>query len=162
MKLYLLRHASAEDTARSDAARELTKEGKEEARLAGAALAKLGAKPDHIFTSPLVRARQTAEQAGKALKFDGYVEVLAELENGHSADQLLKALKPYSDAKELLLVGHMPDLAGHLAALIGAEDAGNLALGKGSVACVELEQLRAAAGQLKWLMRQKQLAEIAG
>ena len=32
MKLYFLRHATAEDIAKSDAARELTKEGKEEAK----------------------------------------------------------------------------------------------------------------------------------
>lgn len=162
MKLYLLRHATAVDIAPSDAARELTKEGKEEAHIAGAALAKLGARPDHILTSPLLRARQTAEHAGKALKFGGEVEVLAELENGHATAQLLRALKQFGAAKELLLVGHMPDLAGHLATLIGATDAGNLALGKGNVACVELDALRAGAGQLRWLMRQKQLAEVAG
>jgi phosphohistidine phosphatase len=162
MKLYLLRHATAQDIAPSDAARELTQEGREEARIAGAALAKLGARTDHIFTSPLARARQTAELAGKALGFADEIVVLSELENGHTTASLLKALKPYAAVMELLLVGHMPDLAGHLAALLGADNAGNLALGKGSVACVELVALRAGTGRLRWLMRQRQLAEIAG
>ncbi len=162
MKLYLLRHATAVDIASSDAARELTKEGREEARIAGAALAKLDAQIDHILTSPLVRAQQTAELAGKVLDFKGEIEVLAELENGHSTAELLRALRAVGKANGLVLVGHMPDLAGHLATLIGAEDAGNLTLGKGSVACVELETLRAGRGQLRWLMRQKQLAEITG
>ena len=45
MKLYFFRHASASDVAPSDAERKLTKEGKEEARIAGAALAELGVKP---------------------------------------------------------------------------------------------------------------------
>jgi phosphohistidine phosphatase SixA len=46
MKLYFLRHATAEDIAASDAKRQLTKVGHEEARVAGAALAKLEALID--------------------------------------------------------------------------------------------------------------------
>jgi len=64
MKLYFVRHASASDISASDAARKLTNEGCEEARVAGKALVKLGAKPARIFSSPLVRARQTAEILG--------------------------------------------------------------------------------------------------
>jgi len=55
----------------------------------------------------------------------------------------------------------VPSLSEHLAALIGAESAGAFPLGKASVACIELEQWRIATGQLRWLMRQKQLQEIA-
>lgn len=51
-------------------------------------------------------------------------------------------------------------LRGADAALIGAQSANGLPLGKGGVACVELDQLRAGAGALRWLMRQKQLAKI--
>jgi phosphohistidine phosphatase len=161
MKLYLLRHASASDVAPSDAARELTREGSEEARIAGAALAELGVKPSHILSSPLVRARQTAQIAAEALKLPGNVEPLDELANGASTSSLLKALRPYASAGEILLVGHMPSLAEHVAALIGAKDVQAFPLGKASVACIELEQLRAGAGQLRWLMRQKQLRTIA-
>jgi phosphohistidine phosphatase len=161
MKLYLLRHATAVDAASSDAQRELTHEGREEARTAGAALAELGVKLSHIFTSPLVRARQTAEIVAKVLKFPGDVESLDELENGASTASLLKSLKPLSPANEILLVGHMPSLSEHLAVLISAESAQAFPLGKASIACVELEQARAGTGQLRWLMRQKQLQEIA-
>lgn len=160
MKLYFLRHTTAVDIAASDAARELTKEGRHEARIAGEALAKLGAKPDHILTSPLVRARQTAESVAKAMKHDSSVKVLDELENGSSTMALLRALKSYSGAKELLLVGHMPSLSDHVGILIGARSADGLAFGKGGVACVEVEELRAGKGQLRWLMRNKQLAQI--
>ena len=161
MKLYFLRHATASDTATSDEKRELTKEGKEEARVAGAALAELGVKPAHIFSSPFVRARQTAEIAAKELTSSAVVEVLNELTNGTSTAALLKALKPCGDANELLLVGHMPSLAEHIAVLIGAESAPGLPLGKGSIACVGLEHLRAGTGALRWSMHQKQLVKIA-
>ena len=161
MTLCFLRHASASDIAPSDAGRKLTKEGEEESRIAGAALAELGVKPAHIFSSPLVRARQTAEIAAKELRFSGDIELLDELTNDTATLALLKALRPYGDANELLLVGHMPSLAGHIAACIGARAPGGLGLGKGAIACVEMKELCAGAGTLRWLMRQKQLAKIA-
>jgi phosphohistidine phosphatase len=161
MKLYLLRHATAVDVASSDTERELTPEGREEARIAGTALAGLGVKLSHIFTSPLVRARQTAAIVAKVSKFPNDVESLDELENGASTASLLKSLKPVSATDEILLVGHMPSLSEHLAVLIGAESAQAFPLGKASIACIELEQARPGMGQLRWLMRQKQLQEIA-
>lgn len=160
MKLYLLRHATAVDVASSDAQRELTKEGREEARIVGAALAELGVRLSHIFSSPLVRACQTAEITAQVLKFAGDVEFLDELANNTSTTALLKTLKPFVAAGEILLVGHMPALSEHLAALIGAESAQAFPLGKASIACIELEQWRVGMGQLRWLMRQKQLREI--
>lgn len=162
MKLYFLRHGSASDVAPSDADRRLTKEGEEEARIAGAALAELGVKPARLLSSPLLRAQQTARVAAKQLGFTGALELLNELLNDTSTGALLTALQPHSDASEILLVGHMPSLSEHIAALIDAKSADGLPLGKGGVACVELEELRAGAGSLRWLMRQKQLAKIAG
>jgi phosphohistidine phosphatase len=161
MKLYLVRHATASDIARSDAERELTREGREEARIVGVALAKLGGKPSRVWSSPLVRARQTAEIAAQAAKFRGKVELLDELANGTSTPALLKMLQSHSSEEEVLLVGHMPSLSDHLAALIGSKSPQGLPFGKGSAACIEMDELRAGRGQLRWLMRQKQLHEIA-
>jgi hypothetical protein len=45
--------------------------------------------------------------------------------------------------------------------LIGGTKPANTPLGKGGAACVELPVLRAGAGQLRWLMRNKQLRMIA-
>jgi phosphohistidine phosphatase len=161
MKLYLVRHATASDVAPSDAERELTREGRDEARILGKALANLGVKPSRILSSPLVRARQTAEIAAKALEFPGDVETLDELANSAPTASFLKALKPSVGDGEILAVGHMPSLSEHLAALVGATRPQGFPLGKASVACIELEQLRSGAGQLRWLMRQKQLRQIA-
>jgi len=161
MKLYLLRHGTASDMASSDAERELTREGEEEAKIAGSALAELGVKPSHVLSSPLVRARQTAEIAARAMKFRGEVELLDELTNGTSTPALLKVLQSYSSQEEILLVGHMPSLSEHLAALIGSKSPQGLPLGKGSIVCIDADQIRPGRGQLRWLMRQKQLHRIA-
>ena len=118
-------------------------------------------KPSYILSSPLLRARQTAEIAAKALKFSAEIEILEELKNGSSANALLKALKSYPSDSQIVLTGHMPSLSEHLAAWIGLENAASVPLGKGGMAYVELEPLRAGAGQLRWLMRQKQLQLFA-
>lgn len=161
MKLYFIRHATASDIGVSDAKRELTDEGREEARIAGRALANLEAKPSRILTSPLVRAVQTAEIVAEELKRKVEVGLLGELTNDATTAALLKRLKPYSEEDEIALVGHMPGLSIHIAALIGAKNHEGLPLGKGGIACVELKQLRAGTGELRWLMRQKQLSLIA-
>jgi len=161
MKLYLLRHGTASDVAPSDAERKLTREGEEEARVAGLALAELGVKPSYVLSSPLVRARQTAEIAARAMKFRGAVELVDELTNGTSTPELVKLLQSYSSADEMLLVGHMPSLSEHLAVLIGSKSPQGFPLGKGSVACVDAVEMRPGHGQLRWLMRQKQLQRIA-
>lgn len=161
MKLYLLRHATAVDVASSDADRTLTKDGREEARVAGTALARLKVRPDHIFSSPLTRAEQTAEIVAKQLEFPGEVGTLVELTNGTSTAALLRALHPCHRADAIVLVGHMPSLAEHLAALIGAGLAAGFTLGKSGVACVELPELRIGSGELRWLLRPKQLRLIA-
>jgi phosphohistidine phosphatase len=161
MKLYLVRHGTATDIAASDAERELTREGQEEARIVGVALAELGVKPSRVWSSPLARARQTAEIVAQVTKFRGEVELLDELTNGTSTPTLLKVLHSYSSGEEILMVGHMPSLSEHLAAFIGSKGPQGLPLGKGSAACVDIHELRPGHGQLRWLMRQKQLRQIA-
>jgi len=157
VKLYLVRHATASDVAPSDADRALTKEGREESRIVGAALLKTGTKPEQILTSPLLRARQTAEIIARELKFQNEVAVFDELCNGRSLANVLRAIKTFDGSREIILVGHMPSFADHLAALLGSDNPAALSMGKGSVACVELTTLRPGQGQLRWFLRQKQL-----
>jgi phosphohistidine phosphatase len=162
MKLYLVRHATAVDVAASDAERALTKEGRHEAKVAGRALVKLGVAVDQVLTSPLVRARQTAETMAETLGLADRVHVMEELGNAHTTTSLLRALGPWARAQGLLLVGHMPSLADHLNLLIGAGMTANVSLGKGTVVAVRLGHLRIGGGELHWFLRQKQLAAIAG
>jgi phosphohistidine phosphatase SixA len=54
----------------------------------------------------------------------------------------------------------MPSLSEHLAALIGSKSPQGLPLGKGSVACIDTDDMRPGRGQLRWLMRQKQLRQV--
>ena len=72
MEIYLLRHGDAVDRLTGGYARDedrpLTEAGREEAQVAGEALAGLGETIDLVLTSPLVRAEQTAGIAAKVVR----------------------------------------------------------------------------------------------
>ena len=155
MRVCFLRHTTAVDRAPSDAVRALTPAGEKEAQIAGAGLAALGIGPTAILSSPLLRARQTAEIVARTLKFSGVITALKELANDHSTAELLRALGPYQMADTILLVGHMPSLAEHITELIDGPFVDGL--GKGSAALIELPELRQGAGQLVWRKRLEDL-----
>jgi len=75
MRLYLLRHAEAEILAASDAARRLTSKGEEQAARVGKFCAKHEITPAVILSSPVVRARQTADLVASKLPDAELVEV---------------------------------------------------------------------------------------
>jgi phosphohistidine phosphatase len=112
------------------------------------------------LTSPLVRARQTAEIAAEAMKLKEAPIIAHELTNGTTTATLLHVLKKCQDAKRIVLVGHSPSLPDHVAALIGAKSESALRFGKGAIACVDLEELRLGGGELRWFMGQKLLRLI--
>jgi phosphohistidine phosphatase len=163
MNLYLIRHAIAEESARSgrDADRALTDDGKERMRRAAEGLRAAGVRLELVLTSPYRRAVETAEIVAAAL---GGVECreLPELAAGAVPATVLAELSPYRKLEELALVGHQPDL-GHLASqiLTGSPDLCPIAFKKGSVACFEIETPRMPfRGELAWLLTPKHLRAL--
>src|SRR5690606_42062752 len=66
MKLYFIRHGKAGYDAPTDEARPLTDVGILQAKNNGVFLKNLGIQPTKIYTSPRLRAHQTAQQIGIA------------------------------------------------------------------------------------------------
>ncbi|MCG3147308.1 MAG: Phosphohistidine phosphatase SixA [Verrucomicrobiae bacterium] len=155
MKLYILRHATAEDIAPTDAKRTLNLRGELEAERVGRALPKLGAKPTHIFTSPLIRAQQTAEIVARVLQHTGPVLTLEELTNGTPSTMLLHAIKAHLHDGEALLVGHMPSVAGHVGELTGKDKVASFS--PASIACLDLPEWKIGAGKLLWMKQYRDL-----
>jgi phosphohistidine phosphatase len=157
-QLWVLRHAEAEPHGtRADAERRLTSRGEEQARIAGAALARLNVDFEAVLFSPKVRARQTAEIAAKEWR-PAQRKVLREhepLASGFDGRQALDALSETGADARLLLVGHEPDLSRTIADLTG----GLVDLKKGGLAVVRLEGV---GGELAVLARPRELALIAG
>jgi phosphohistidine phosphatase len=162
-QLWLLRHAEAEPHGtRPDAQRRLTERGERQARIAGIAIARLGAAFDEVLYSPKERAAKTAQLAGEAwgAQQRGVLREYGPLASGLDAAAALEALARTAGGHErLLLIGHEPDLSQTAGELAG----GQLDLKKGGLAVVRLESpAHAARGELAILMRPRELALIAG
>jgi phosphohistidine phosphatase len=149
-QLWLLRHGEAEPHGSGpDADRRLTPRGEQQSRDAGTALAALEMTFGLVFTSPKVRARDTARLACEALGVEPVVhERLADELDVHEALALAAAGGP--DGRTLL-VGHEPDLTQVLHDLTGAR----AQLKKGGVAGVALRST--TGGELLALLRPREL-----
>ncbi|HEX8806421.1 MAG TPA: phosphohistidine phosphatase SixA, partial [Candidatus Aquilonibacter sp.] len=125
MLCYFLRHGPAGDAATwegSDFDRPLTADGKKRIAQEGKALADRGLELDAIVTSPLVRARQTAEIVAKELGVGDALHLDERVGLGFSAAKLDAILRDYSTAKSVMLVGHEPSMSMTVGELIGGGD----------------------------------------
>jgi len=159
--LYLLRHGIAADAAAglSDADRALTAEGARKLKGIAGGLKRLGLSPDVVLSSPLRRAQETAAVLVAGVNPSLPVEVYDRLAPGHSASDVVSALRPYRGAQQIVLVGHQPDL-GELASylLTGAPGRVPFAFKKGGVAAIEVSSVPPrSAGLLLWFATPKML-----
>ncbi|OCR23749.1 phosphohistidine phosphatase [Pseudomonas syringae] len=105
MKVWVLRHGEAQAQARSDAERELTRNGREQVLHSAAHL--MGQPLQRILASPYVRARQTAELVRQALGFSEPVVIVPWLTPDNDPHQVLSHLDAYA-SDDVLLVSHQP------------------------------------------------------
>ena len=163
MKLLLVRHAAAVPSGTPgvpDDERPLTPEGASKFRVAAKGLARITRRPDVLLTSPLPRARATAEIAARAFK---RIEPTVEPALAHgSVDDVMTALSKRPAGATIALVGHEPTLSMILARLLGAADGERLAFKKGGAALVDLPDGPSAGGQLVWFLKPKVLRALAG
>lgn len=156
MEVYIIRHADAlplgEGGTTTDADRPLSPAGKSQARALAVSLQQHGVLLSHVLTSPLLRAKQTADELLQAWSSPApALETCDELSPGGSAKKLAKYLRELkSDA--VALVGHQPDLGEHVAWLIGSKRA-QIDLAKAGVAAIHIpEDPGKGAGVLLWLV----------
>jgi phosphohistidine phosphatase len=157
MYLYFLRHGIAEDvahTAGGDAARALTAEGKSRMQAEARGMQQLGIELDLLLSSPLLRARQTAEIVGTTLGIP--VEIAPELASGMQPTTFHALLNRYA-VRRIMVVGHEPDLSTAISSLIGG---GQVSMKKGALALVELLETPDYDGTLLWLASPKLLRSI--
>lgn len=137
MRLYVLRHGLAEDVGDdgTDAGRHLTELGRERVRAAANGLAALGMRPDVLLTSPVIRARETAEIIGHVLQRKP--EIVQALQTGSSAHGVVRALGAYEASARVMIVGHEPTLS-ELVALLLTGSARGMAVRFKQSACVTI------------------------
>jgi len=149
-QLILIRHGSAEERTPEgdDFYRKLTEAGVEELTAFLPDIAPLLTESGNlkIWTSPLVRARQTAELVAEATAADG-IRQQEFLATGDYA-ALREAVDQEDDGFNLALVGHEPYMSSWTKELIGAA----IPFKKGAVAFFTVDFAEEPIGKLEWLL----------
>jgi phosphohistidine phosphatase len=114
MRVVIVRHAEAAPGS-PDELRALSPAGREQARALGSRLRAEGLRPDAVLTSPLLRARETAEALGL-----GEPEPDERLAPGATADDVRAAVRGRGET--VIVIGHQPDCGRIAAALTGGNE----------------------------------------
>jgi phosphohistidine phosphatase len=155
MKLYFIRHGKASYDAPSDELRPLLPEGIEQAQDLGRILKSLGVKPRKLYTSPRLRAKETAEHIGKALDINPEITEACNFDFNFS--KALKLVEGLAEGAEIVFVGHNPSMSETVTEATGAL----IDLSTGGAACVaRLQNNNNDGAILKWLLTPKVAAAI--
>jgi phosphohistidine phosphatase len=160
--LYLVRHAIAAergDEWPDDSKRPLTEAGINRFKEAVEGLAWLDVGIDEIFTSPLVRAKQTATLLAHGLGNKTSVKTLDALAPGHSPRQVMIELSRAAKRHRIALVGHEPGLGELAAHLLGSPRV--LPFKKGGACQIAIQGLTSRRpGELVWFLPPKVLRRL--
>ena len=152
-QLWMLRHGEAvPHDSKPDHDRELTPRGRRQADAAGAALAALSQEFAACYTSPKVRARETAELACTHLNIEPVLE--DSLANGFNRVDALTLLDAHDVDAHILVVGHEPTFSQVVYDFTG----GRVDFKKGGIAAINA---RRTSAQLLVLLRPRELEAIA-
>lgn len=165
MELYFIRHAIAverdDPSVKSDEARWLTEEGIEKMESAARGLKVIVPELDAIYTSPFVRARQTAEIVARKYGKESKVKDADELMPGAHFTALHTILKKHNSHDRIALVGHEPDFSELIARAIAGSPVPEIEMKKGAVCRVDIPaKFEPGSGALVWLLPPAVLRKI--
>jgi phosphohistidine phosphatase len=167
MNLYLLRHGIAVDHGApgfaKDADRPLTPEGERKLWQATEAMQALGLSFDLILSSPLLRARQTAEIVAEAFRARKKLEFSDTLAPAGSPKKLVELLNHHDPPLEdVLLSGHEPYLSELISLLLSGGEHLSITMKKGGLCKLAVESLKhGRCARLEWLLTPKQMGLMA-
>jgi phosphohistidine phosphatase len=152
MNLYFLRHGEALDGAQyPDSERPLSNHGLQQAAAVGRFFRDQGIRFDHVFCSPLLRAKQTAETLLRESSMTPINTTDALISSSDPRDILLELRSLNCD--EILVIGHEPHLSKTVSLLLGLEDRSRVEMKTCSLACVSTAAgPRPGRGILRWLI----------
>jgi phosphohistidine phosphatase len=163
-EIYLVRHAIAAergDDWPDDTKRPLTTRGINRFKDSLPGLKELEVSIEEIFSSPLVRAKQTADLLAGGVQGSPPVKLLEALAPGHTPTAVMSQLAKAAKRQRIALVGHEPDLGELAAHLIGATRP--LLFKKGGICRIDVGAISAKrTGSLIWFVTPKVLRGLAG
>ena len=156
-ELYLIRHGIAEDRGDAwpdDTKRPLTDRGIARLKKEARALSRLGVTFDVMLTSPLVRAKQTADAIASTFEPRPPIVTIESLAPGGTYPAVLADLEKQTRRSRIALVGHEPGIGELAARMIGSRHA--IEFKKGAVCRIDFETLPPAGpGALRWFITPK-------
>jgi len=155
MDLYVLRHGKAEGTAngRRDADRALTGKGRAEIKALAGWLADQEISFDVIASSPLTRAKETADIIAKMLGLESRMALWESLGPGGDPATVLRDADTSREDSSVLIVGHEPALSLLVSRIIAGSDDAAVVMAKGSLAKIRNYSFAARpSGELQWLV----------
>jgi phosphohistidine phosphatase len=146
MELYLLRHADADTPAATEEDRWLSDKAREQTGRVAEFCKRQQILPALVLTSPVRRARETAEIVAECLG----VELLSVpwLKCGLQPATALKELSAYTAQSPIMLVGHEPDFSLLAASLLALPSHSHIHIRKASLTRLDLPTLRAGTARL--------------
>jgi phosphohistidine phosphatase len=167
MDLFLLRHGVAVQRGapgyKNDRLRPLTPDGRRRLAAVARGIQRLGVSFDVIFSSPLVRARETAELIARGLGLDRHVATSPLLAPDADTGRLLVEVETMLSrtSARVLLVGHEPDLSRLASVLVFGEEGGMIKLRKGGLMKLTADMWRRGRrARLEFLMTPEQLQSL--
>jgi phosphohistidine phosphatase len=158
-ELYLIRHGLAATRGEAwpdDSKRPLTEQGVSRLKKSVRGLTRIGVTLDVILTSPLLRARQSAEILAAAFNPRPHVVHVEALAPGGSHAAVLLELEKHARRQAIAVVGHEPNLGEFAARLIGTRHP--LEFKKGAVCRIDVDVLPPEGpGNLRWFLTPRML-----
>ncbi|MBI2537626.1 MAG: histidine phosphatase family protein [Gemmatimonadetes bacterium] len=168
MELLVIRHGIAEDrdafaaSGKDDALRPLTDEGRRKLRQVARGLTILVPALDVLASSPLVRARQTADLVAKAYSGLSVTDIIS-LEPDQPPDAFAEWARGQSRRGAVAAVGHEPLLGRIVSLLLAGRGQSFIELKKGGACLVGFpDRVEPGAGVLRWLLTPGQLRGVRG
>jgi phosphohistidine phosphatase SixA len=147
VNVFIMRHGEAEMAAESDAQRQLTREGRSDIVQMANSYQEALRQVDVIWSSPYVRAQQTAQLMSQTLSVPVVTQVF--LPPNGNLTQVLDALEE-NRHHTVLMISHQP-LIGVLVDDLAALEPGRYRMGTGSLACLSTDVYANGCCELRWL-----------
>ncbi len=146
MELYLLRHADADTLAVTDDERPLSEKGEAQSRKVARFCAAHEIVKMKLLTSPVRRARQTAEIVASDLGIE-FSEV-PWLTCGMRPETALTRLQEWTGERAVMIVGHEPDFSALAAHLLGLRSGEQIEVRKASLTLLTVDALEKSGARL--------------
>jgi phosphohistidine phosphatase len=166
VNVFVLRHGEAGThvtVPSKDSERPLTESGRDEIESVATSLRNLRVGLDRIVTSPLKRAKETAEIIASAYEGNApKLEIWEELRPEGSRQDAIQRLSRMRQDMDILLVGHEPFLSSLVGEIISGSSSARITLKKGGVAKIQILSFAPKpSGELRWLLTPRHLKKMA-